>query len=55
MIEVTCMCGFQARGTEDEVIDAIQAHGSSEHGAMSSREQILAMATPVPSDVGDAG
>ena len=53
MIEVTCMCGFQARGTEDEVVAQIQAHGRADHGSMSSREQILAMA--VPADAGDAG
>lgn len=47
MIEVTCMCGFQAIGTEDEVVEQIQAHGLSDHGQMSSREQIIAMATPI--------
>jgi predicted small metal-binding protein len=46
LMEVTCMCGFQARGTEDEVVEQIQAHGRGEHGQMSSREQILAMAVP---------
>jgi predicted small metal-binding protein len=50
MIEVTCMCGFQARGTEDEVVEQIQTHGASDHGSVSSREQILAMATPAPAD-----
>lgn len=47
MIEVTCMCGFQAQGTEDEVVDAIKAHGVSDHGQESSREAILAQAVPV--------
>lgn len=49
------MCGFQARGSEDEVVDQIQAHGLADHGSMSSREQILAMAVPAASDAGDAG
>lgn len=49
------MCGFQARGSEDEVVDQLQAHGLADHGAMSTREQILAMATPVLSDAGDTG
>lgn len=47
LLEVTCMCGFQARGSEDEVVDQIQVHGAADHGAASAREQILAMAVPV--------
>ena len=47
LLEVTCMCGFVVRGTDDEVVERIQAHGISDHGAMSSPEQILAMATPI--------
>jgi Protein of unknown function (DUF1059) len=46
LLEVTCMCGFQARGTEDEVVTQIQAHGLADHGSMSSREAIVAMAVP---------
>lgn len=46
LLEVTCMCGFQARGSEDEVVDQIQAHGAADHGSVSTREQILAMAIP---------
>jgi predicted small metal-binding protein len=47
LLEVTCMCGFQARGSEDEVVDQIQVHGAADHGSASSREQILAMAVPL--------
>jgi hypothetical protein len=47
MIEVTCMCGFSARGTEDQVVDAIKAHGIADHDAESPREAILAQAVPV--------
>jgi len=47
MIEVTCMCGFQATGTEDEVVEAIKAHGLDAHGQESPREAILAQAVPV--------
>lgn len=46
MLEVTCMCGFQARGTEDEIVALMQEHGLADHGAASSREKILSMATP---------
>ena len=49
MIEVTCMCGYQARGSEDEVVTLIQEHGGADHGSVSTREQILAMAVPLPS------
>ena len=48
MLEVTCMCGFQARGSEDEVVTLIQEHGRADHGSVSTREQILDMATPLP-------
>lgn len=47
MIEVTCMCGFAARGTEDQVVDAIKHHGEVDHGHESTRESILALAVPV--------
>ena len=47
MIEVTCMCGFAARGSEDQVVAAIKAHGISDHGQESSREAILAQAVAV--------
>ena len=47
MIEVTCMCGFQARGTEDQVVEAIKHHGVTDHGQESPREAILAQAVPV--------
>ena len=46
LYEVTCMCGFQARGSEDEVVDQLQAHGAADHGSVSTREQIMAMAVP---------
>jgi hypothetical protein len=52
LLEVTCMCGFVARGTEDEVVGQIQAHGLADHGSMSTREQIVAMAEPVDLDGG---
>jgi predicted small metal-binding protein len=47
LIEVTCMCGFQARGTEDDVVAQMQAHGLADHGQASSRETILRMAIPI--------
>jgi len=48
--EVTCMCGWQARGTEVEVVAAIQQHGEETHGRRPSREEILAVAVDFGSD-----
>jgi len=47
LLEVTCMCGFVARGSEDDVVAQIQAHGLADHGKKSPRETILEMARPV--------
>lgn len=38
------MCGWQCRGTEDEVIAQVQAHGVEVHGVAATREEILALA-----------
>ncbi len=47
MIEVTCLCGWKCRGTEDEVIAKVQAHGLEVHGVAATREEILALAVQV--------
>ncbi|MGH2572139.1 MAG: DUF1059 domain-containing protein [Actinomycetota bacterium] len=39
MKEVTCMCGWQTRGTEDEIVAAIQEHGEQVHGRRPTREE----------------
>jgi predicted small metal-binding protein len=48
MKEVTCICGWQCRGTEDEVVAQVMAHGREAHGIESTREDILAIAVEVP-------
>jgi hypothetical protein len=48
MIEVTCMCGWQCRGPEEDVIAQVQAHGTDAHGVSASRDAILAIAIQVP-------
>jgi len=48
MKEVTCLCGWQCRGTEDEVVEQVIAHGRAVHGVESTREEILAIAVDVP-------
>jgi predicted small metal-binding protein len=45
--EVTCECGFYARGTEEDLIPVVQAHGRSKHGLDVTREQVLAQLKPV--------
>jgi predicted small metal-binding protein len=47
MQEVTCQCGWQCRGTQDEVVAQVQAHGRQAHGVDTTREEILAIARSV--------
>jgi len=44
---VRCDCGFEARGTEDTLVPAVQRHGREAHKMEVSRDQVLAMARPV--------
>jgi len=48
MKEVTCMCGWRCRGTEDEVVSQVQQHGRDTHGTEATRDEILALAVDVP-------
>lgn len=41
---VTCECGFEVRGEEDEVVAQTQQHGRDVHNMDVTREQVLAMA-----------
>jgi predicted small metal-binding protein len=43
---VRCDCGFEARGTEDTLVPAVQKHGIEAHNMQVTREQVLAMAHP---------
>ena len=47
MHEVTCQCGWSCRGTIDEIVEQVQAHGRAAHGQDATREAILAIAYPV--------
>ncbi|WP_020524058.1 DUF1059 domain-containing protein [Catelliglobosispora koreensis] len=44
---ITCDCGFEAVGTEDDLVVIIQAHERDTHGLEISREEVLALASPV--------
>jgi predicted small metal-binding protein len=45
--QVTCECGWTARGTEDELVPLIQQHGKDVHGLEVTREQAVAQMKPV--------
>lgn len=46
--EVTCECGgFQARGTLEELVPLVQAHGVALHNMDVTEEQVRAMSTVV--------
>jgi predicted small metal-binding protein len=47
MKEVTCLCGWRVRGTEDEIVSQVQAHGREAHGIDSTRDEVLALAVDV--------
>jgi predicted small metal-binding protein len=44
--EISCDCGWRARGTEDELVAAAQQHGQDVHDMIPTREQVLATARP---------
>jgi predicted small metal-binding protein len=48
--EVTCLCGWVARGTDDEVVEQLTLHAWEDHGVRKTREEILAGAVPVAPD-----
>jgi predicted small metal-binding protein len=43
---VKCECGFEARGTEPDLIEKVKEHGRKAHNMDVTREQVLAMAKP---------
>ncbi|TMC71893.1 MAG: DUF1059 domain-containing protein [Chloroflexi bacterium] len=42
-----CECGFETRGTEDQVVPALQKHAVESHNMKVTREQVLARALRV--------
>jgi len=43
---VRCVCGWEATGTEDELVAATQEHGRRVHNMLATREEVLAMVVP---------
>ncbi|MEX0874069.1 MAG: DUF1059 domain-containing protein [Actinomycetota bacterium] len=44
---VKCACGLEIQGEEEDVVAKVQDHGREAHNMEVSREDVLAMATPV--------
>jgi predicted small metal-binding protein len=55
LVEVTCRCGWRCRGTEDEVIEQVQAHGRSAHGVETAADEVRAIWRPVEGDAASGG
>jgi hypothetical protein len=53
LLEVTCRCGYTARGSENEVIRLIQAHGRSDHAMDLTPAEIRAVWRVVEDDLAD--
>jgi predicted small metal-binding protein len=43
---VKCPCGFEARGTEDELVPIVIKHGRDVHNMEVTREQAIAQMQP---------
>jgi predicted small metal-binding protein len=41
--EVTCQCGWQARGTEEEVIAQVVEHGRAVHAQELTAQDVMAI------------
>src|SRR5262245_17236763 len=44
--EVTCECGFYARGSEEVLIPVVQAHARATHNMDVTTEQVIAQLKP---------
>jgi predicted small metal-binding protein len=44
---VRCECGFETRGTEDEIVPVLQKHAGESHNMKVTRDQVLARAQPI--------
>jgi predicted small metal-binding protein len=45
-VEVRCDCGWTIRGSENDVVDAMQVHMRLIHASEITREQVLARTRP---------
>lgn len=42
-LHMRCVCGWETRGTEDEVVQAATDHGVKVHNMHPTREEVMAM------------
>lgn len=47
-ITVRCACGWEAVGSEDQVVPATIEHGQRLHNMTATREDVIAMAVAAP-------
>ncbi|MGA7911771.1 MAG: DUF1059 domain-containing protein [Candidatus Dormiibacterota bacterium] len=46
ILVVRCECGYEVRGSADDVVAGIQSHARDNHNMQTTREQVLARARP---------
>jgi predicted small metal-binding protein len=44
---VRCACGWEARGTLDELVQATMEHGREVHNMTPTRDEVMAMVVPL--------
>lgn len=44
---LTCACGWETSGNEDQIVGAAQEHGREIHNMAVTHDQAMAMAAPV--------
>lgn len=45
--KLTCQCGWETTGDEDQIVERAQQHGRDLHNMDVSHDQAMAMASPV--------
>jgi hypothetical protein len=48
---VRCVCGLELRGTDEQLVPAVQQHGRELHNMDVTVDEVLAMATPADGPV----
>jgi predicted small metal-binding protein len=44
---VRCECGWETRGTEEQIVPVLQKHADESHNMKVTREQVIARAQPI--------
>ena len=53
-MRLRCACGWEASGTEDEVVAAATEHGDRVHNMRPTRAEVLAMVVPADDSAGSS-